>query len=198
VIDNIDNNDYGESSPFLRETPYIPYDTLKFDARYQWKKQLFVPDHEYYYVIGRDVPEKLARVLMSEGIARPGRTIWENQEDFHYEVDCVPRIQKIYVPERTPTDFYSVPRLLWWKYPPTGIGRKAAHVHDVLCQKRFPVQYIDDHGEACECVHPVSSKEAAWIFREAMEVALVPPRERWWKYQGVRSWFGPRFEASTV
>lgn len=191
----VDNNDYEECTPFARSTAYKPLDTLLFNARYQWKDHLFVPDHESKYVIGEDVPEKLARALITDCVARPGPTLWENQEAYEYDIECVPRIKTVFVPEYSRTDFYSVPRALWWLYPTSGVGRKAAHVHDLFCNPNQTVRFLTAKDELKECVFPVTSREAADIFLEAMEVALVPKPERLMKYYGVRSWFGPRFKA---
>lgn len=188
----VDTNDYEDCTPFAAHTPYIALDTIVMCETYQWKETVYEKGQSI--VVGREVPQRFARVLVNDGFARIGRTLWENQEGYEYRVACIPGIDTIYIPNKSTTDFYSVPRLFWNIYPPTGVGRKAADVHDKLCQKDLPIRYKTTSGQVFECVHPVSSSDAAEIFLEAMEVAMVPRRERIFKYYAVK-WFGPRFKA---
>ena len=75
----------------------------------------------------------------------------------------------IEVPAGFETDFASVPRLFWPLFPPTGKWRRAAIVHDYLCdQPDFP-RFL-----------------ATAIFREAMRCLGVPAWQRWCMYVGVR------------
>jgi len=188
----VDNNDYDACTSFAEHTPYVALHSLVMAERYAWKDTMYETGEQY--IIGRDIPQRLARVLLSEDRAKLGRTVWENQEGFEYSVGCLPNIATIYIEKGSKTDFYSVPRIFWNIYPPTGIGQKAADVHDKLCHRGTAVEVELKDGQLIRCIHPVSSSDAAEIFLEAMEVALVPKRERLLKYYAVK-WFGPRFEA---
>ena len=63
------------------------------------------------------------------------------------------------VPAGFVTDFASIPRPLWWRYPKSGIWNKAAVLHDHL--------YV---------VNGLTRAEADDLFREAMEACGV----NWW------------------
>lgn len=187
-------DDGSAQSPFLRHTPYLPLDTVKFNRAIEWNGELYSPKRRPAYIIGRDLPGKLVRELFKNGLARPGPKLWENQEPFAYVVEdkAIP-VAEIHIKAFSLTNFYSIPRFFQRLYTPVDIGHKAAHLHDVLCDDK-PVRFNNRVGECYDAVHPVNYREAAQIFFEAQQVALVPERAAWWKYQAV-SWFGPRFEA---
>ncbi len=81
----------------------------------------------------------------------------------------------VLVPQGTVTDFASVPRWLWWLYPPDGPWQAAAVVHDYLYASSACSRFLADA-----------------IFRAAMEADGVP----WWRaailYYAVRI-FGRAF-----
>ena len=88
--------------------------------------------------------------------------------------------KRIYVPTGFVSDGASVPQIFWSRYPPFGQYLEAAIVHDRLCQL----------GKLK--VAPCDSRQAAEVFKEAMEVVGYS----WWgrnvMYLAVLV-FGPRF-----
>ena len=79
--------------------------------------------------------------------------------------------KKLYaVPAHFVTDFASIPRALWWRYPKSGIWNKAAVLHDHL--------YV---------VNGVTRAQADALFLEALEACGV----NWWTrhvfYSAVRA-----------
>ena len=100
---------------------------------------------------------------------------WQLLDPFeYYREDDADTI--ITVPAGFITDFASIPRGLWWLYPPTGRYGKAAVIHDYLY--RTP-------GYQC------TRKEADQIFVEAMAVLGVPRYRRSVMYRSLRM-FGAR------
>jgi len=83
----------------------------------------------------------------------------------------------IIVPKGYRTDFASVPRFLHRVVPPIGRHGKAAVIHDWLCDSR---------------PEGMTSRRAADIMLEAMEVLGVKKSKRWVMYRGVRIG-GPKF-----
>jgi hypothetical protein len=51
---------------------------------------------------------------------------------------------KIVVPEGFVTDFASIPRWLWWLWPPDGPWRRAAVVHDWLYSRVGSSRFLAD------------------------------------------------------
>lgn len=80
---------------------------------------------------------------------------------------------RIEVPAGFVTDFASIPRWLWWLYPPDGRWAQASVVHDVLY--RFQLR---------------NRAQADAIFLEAMAVARVPAHRRWIFYLSLRLFGG--------
>jgi hypothetical protein len=97
---------------------------------------------------------------------------WLVETAFEYRVGALQSPVAIVVPAGFRTDGASVPRLLWWLWPPFG-GRydQAATLHDYL----YRTKYQD-----------LARVVADAIFLEAMAVLGVPPRTRWCIYLGVR------------
>lgn len=93
---------------------------------------------------------------------------WQLLAGFDYHVGEYPSEQVIHVPAGTVTDLASVPRLLWFIFPPHGRYAKAAIVHDWL--------YANGIG---------TKAEADLIFLEAMEVLGVPRTRRRLMYWAV-------------
>ena len=104
---------------------------------------------------------------------------YELMRDLVYETDVLPS-GLVIVPTGYTTDFASVPRAFWRIFPPGGKYRAAAVVHDFLCD---------------ESPHSCNSKQAARIFREAMQDLGVKRWRRAAMYRAVRM-FGPRFRAA--
>ena len=81
---------------------------------------------------------------------------WFIGDTFNFESQVLQRILTIV--RGTLTDFASVPRFLWWIWPPTGWYARAAALHDGLCRDRSI---------------PCTFEQAAWVFREAMDVLVA-------------------------
>lgn len=63
---------------------------------------------------------------------------WEVANDFHYHVGGIESPFVITVPKGFPTDGASVPRPLWWLWPPFGGDYdQAAALHDWLYRTQF-------------------------------------------------------------
>lgn len=79
----------------------------------------------------------------------------------------------ITVPAGFVTDFASIPRLLWWRYPRSGPWNRAAVVHDYL--------YVENGMERVE---------ADSIFKEALEVCGVGwrTRQEFWAAVRIGGW----------
>lgn len=180
---------------FLRHTDYLPLDTIRLRDSIKWKGMVYEQWPYQRYIIDRDIPGKLVRILLQRGLARPGAKVWENQEPFYYDVETltVP-VSRVYVDQFSPTDFYSIPKFFQRFYSPTDIGHKAAHIHDILCDDSV-VRFEDWEGNERQAIHPVTASEAATIFLEAQRVALVPTMAARVKYWAVK-YGGPRFKAS--
>jgi len=84
----------------------------------------------------------------------------------------------ITVPAGYATDFASIPRIFWRIFPPSGMYRRAALVHDWL---------VDEQPHSCD------DKQAAKVFLEAMKDIGVSWMRRKMMYRAVRL-FGPRFK----
>ena len=96
--------------------------------------------------------------------------VFETLEDcvFKYGINAGGML-KVRVPAGTKTDFASVPRWLWWFFPPMGRWNRAALVHDYLCNLKGCSRFLADA-----------------IFREAMAVLEVPVWRRVSMYYAVR------------
>ena len=80
---------------------------------------------------------------------------------------------RVEVPAGFVTDFASIPRWLWWLYPPDGRWAQASVVHDVLYRQQ------------------VRNRAAAdAVFLQAMEVSKVPAARRWTFYLVLRLFGG--------
>lgn len=99
---------------------------------------------------------------------------WELTEPLHY---CG-NVEVFEVETEKPTDFASVPRVLWWLFPRYGEYTKAAILHDYLCGKA-------DVGE-------FNRADADGIFRRSMREQGVPFLRRWVMWAAVRFGSGPR------
>lgn len=84
--------------------------------------------------------------------------------------------REFYVPTKARTDFASIPRALWWLYPPTGNGKgkeygPGAVIHDRIYE-----------------THEVDRKMGDEVLLEAMEVKKVTYLTRYNIYWSVRTW----------
>ena len=92
--------------------------------------------------------------------------------------DCYFPDEFLCVPAGFVTDFASVPKILWWCFPPTGFYAKAALLHD-WCYFHGPILGL-------------TRWEADAIFRRQMKRDGVGWRTRWTMWLAVRL-FGARF-----
>jgi hypothetical protein len=97
--------------------------------------------------------------------------------DFGYEREPYGSGNLIDVTIGFQTDFASVPRLLWWVFPPWGTYGNAAVIHDWL--------YWTQRIAGKEVAH----EDADRIFDEAMGVLNVDRVTRWCLFHAVL-WFG--------
>jgi hypothetical protein len=74
----------------------------------------------------------------------------------------------------TITDFASIPRVLWWAYPPAKYGEEAVP-HDELYRK----QAVEGRK--------ITRKEADLVFLEALQLRSMPEIRRKLFYYGVRA-----------
>ncbi len=84
---------------------------------------------------------------------------WELRRAFTYTTDAG---ELVSVPAGFVTDLASVPRALWWLYPPFGRYTRAAVIHDWL------------YREGRIGRRPITRAEADEIFRQAMLDGKVP------------------------
>ena len=89
--------------------------------------------------------------------------------DLVYHIGELSSAEVIYVPVGYETDLASLPRFMWWLFPPHGKYSKAAIVHDYV--------YSNALG---------TKKQADKIFYEAMGVLGVPKWKRILMYWAVR------------
>lgn len=94
---------------------------------------------------------------------------WKVDDPFDYHVGSLSSTLIIDVPVGFVTDFASIPRFLWWLWPPWGTYGKAALIHDRLYQDGMFSRATSDS-----------------ILLEAMGVSGVGVVTRWLIYLGVR------------
>lgn len=116
------------------------------------------------------------------GIPLPARPIFRLVEPLAFNCQIGGELRRIVVPRGYQTDFASVPRCLWWIYPPTGPWAPAAVVHD----------WLYTQGEAAG-----DRAIADAIFREGMRVLGVSVDERTAMYLAVRVFGGSHFGGRT-
>lgn len=98
---------------------------------------------------------------------------WEVVKEFEYHVGSLASGFCLTVPQGFVTDFASIPRYLWWLWPPQGgLYDKAAVIHDFLYRRHF--------------AH-IGRVIADAIFLDAMITLGVPRVQRTCLYLGVRA-----------
>ena len=110
---------------------------------------------------------------------------WRVVEDLHLELRLSVLGQcTLTIPAGFETDLATVPRFMWWAFPPSGDYNLAAIVHDYLLVHRRP---------------EISKKFCDEVFREIMHLTGVYCVERCLMYWAVR-WFGgdPQHEVSEM
>ena len=101
-----------------------------------------------------------------------GDTTFTLLEGFSYSSESIGANITVHVPKGFVTDFASVPRILWWLFPPHGRHGKAAVIHDYL-------YLLVRKGKYSRVV-------ADSIFLSAMKELEVPLWRRYTMYLGVR------------
>ena len=74
----------------------------------------------------------MARILNYPKVQQVNEKEWELLEELEYHVGNENSTDIIKVPKGFITDFASVPRFLWWLFPPTGKYSPAAVIHDYI------------------------------------------------------------------
>ncbi len=105
------------------------------------------------------------------GTTKNGRAMFRLESDLVFCQEYSTFGLEITVPAGFVTDFASVPRFLWFIFPPMGTYNPATVLHDYLCKMEGYPRFMADA-----------------IFREAMRELGVP----WWRrvamYLGVRAY----------
>jgi len=118
----------------------------------------------------------MARILDYPAVRQINSTEWELLESLEYHVGFPNSTEIILVPKGQVTDFASVPRWLWWLYPPFGRWTPGAVTHDYLYSKRGFISETQRY----------SRKRCDEIFLEMMEVMEVSWMTRHTMYRAVR------------
>lgn len=106
---------------------------------------------------------------------------WKVYEDFTYRIGAPDGPEFVTIRKGFVTDFASIPRPLWWLWPPSaGKHAKPACVHDCLYKTGFVTSNLT------RLERTIDRAEADRIFLEAMEVAGVSWLSRRMIYRGVR------------
>lgn len=114
-------------------------------------------------------PTKFDTITPSLKPVPPNFREYELLESISYDVGAINSGDRVTAPKGFITDFASVPRALWWLYPPMGRYSPAAIIHDYL--------YVTQTR---------SRAQADKIFLEAMKVLGVPWHRRTTMYSAVR------------
>ena len=110
-------------------------------------------------------------ILLDLGTSEHGRPKYQLCEPLLFGGNGSALGLRICVPEGFITDFASVPRLLWWLFPPSGAYNRATVVHDYLCTQDTCSRFMADA-----------------VFREAMRELGVPRWRRVAMYYAVRAY----------
>ena len=103
--------------------------------------------------------------------------LWKVLSPFSYDVGFEGSGETIHVPKGFLTDFASIPRPLWWLYPPAGRWAAAALIHDRLYF--LAGREVDGNR--------YTRWDADVIFLEGMEVLNVRLSTRWIMFLAVRA-----------
>jgi len=102
-------------------------------------------------------------------VKKISKRMWEVQRGFNYHIGAEHNKEFVHVPEGFPTDFASIPRILWIIFPPDGQYTQSSVLHDYLYFSRIYKRRKADH-----------------IFLESMKVLEVPFWKRHTMYRAVR------------
>lgn len=134
-----------------------------------------------------DVAEKFNNPPIVQSGIRHGRQYFRLEKDLQFVSTFNSHGGvKAVVPAGTETDFASVPRLLWWLFPPIGRYMRAACLHDALYANPNVSRFLADA-----------------LFREGMNDLAVPWYVRLPIYYAVRIFGGlartkPKAEERTL
>jgi hypothetical protein len=116
---------------------------------------------------------------------QPDGRHWKTNRNLEYRVGDQTSYFRVLVPVGFITDFASVPRPLWWRFPPTGRYTQAAVLHDYLYQ--FPrLDILSTHQDSVSGHVSIDRETCDVIFEEAMETLGVNSWDRLLMFLGVR------------
>lgn len=111
----------------------------------------------------------------------PKYNTWEVFDTFEYRLGSPDGLEYVRIEKGFITDFASIPRPLWWLWPPSqGPYLAAALVHDCLYKTGYVLNR--ETGEK----RFIERDEADWIMKEIMEVCETPLLTKRGIYRGVR------------
>jgi len=96
------------------------------------------------------------------------KDLWFTDDEFTFYIGVVKDQKYVIVPDGFFTDGATVPRFLWWMFPPWGVYGQAAVLHDFLCQNLR----LTKNGDNPDLT--VSQTEVDKIFEMAMKVLGTP------------------------
>lgn len=99
------------------------------------------------------------------------KDMWFTDDQFSFYIGEIKDQKFVTVPQGFLTDGASVPRFLWWIFPPWGAYGQAAVTHDFLCQNLR----LNKNGD--NPVLTMTQEEVDKTFLLAMKVLGTP----WWK-----------------
>ena len=122
----------------------------------------------------------VGRFLDPIRIEKIGRRRYRLLTSFEYRIGSVYGDEFVRVMEGFETDFASIPRLLWWLWPPMGGDYDgAALIHDCL----YKTGYVSRNNGT---TRTIQRNEADLIMLEGMAVSDTPLPTRRAIYRGVR------------
>lgn len=121
---------------------------------------------------------------------RLGRDYWRVVNTFRFYSLFEGERYYALVPSGFLTDGATIPRFLWWLFPPWGRYGQAAALHDCLCE--HPQLYND------AVIHTVSRKYVDRVFYDVMLFVGVPKWKAKLMYLGVRCYAKWPFKKSNA
>jgi hypothetical protein len=110
-------------------------------------------------------------LLTDLGTTENGRAMFRLENDLIFQQDSTSMGLSVIVPAGFVTEFASVPRFLWFIFPPAGPWNRATVIHDYLCETQSCSRFMADA-----------------VFREAMRELGVPRWRRIAMYWAVRAY----------
>lgn len=126
------------------------------------------------------VSEDVQRFLYPIRIEKIGKRRYKLLDSFEYRIGSADGQEFVRVMAGFETDFASIPRFLWWLWPPVGDDYDgAALIHDCI----YKTGYVSCNDGS---IRWVTRAEGDGIMNEAMEVAGTPTWKRRPIFSGVR------------